>query len=256
MVKELVENAIDAAPHASHRGAARTPAAQLIRVTDDGVGMTRDEVDLALLRHATSKLATDADLEAIATLGFRGEALPAICAVTRFSVLSCPRGAGHGDARARRRGRGRREAARARARRHHRRGAGSLLQYARPAQVPEDGADASWRRRSGSSRASRSRTRTSTSASRTTGKAVLSAPRARSLRDRLGALRGFDLRRAAAGRRSARGRPPRGLRPDRRRPSSARGNRDEITLIVNGRPVRDTLAHPDPDRRLSPAPRP
>src|SRR4029077_19108849 len=65
---------------------------QLIRVSDDGVGMSADEVDLALTRHATSKLASDADLEAIATLGFRGEALPAICAVTRFSVLSCERG--------------------------------------------------------------------------------------------------------------------------------------------------------------------
>ncbi len=54
--------------------------------------MTPDEVDLALTRHATSKLATDTDLEAIATLGFRGEALPAICAVTRFSVRSCARG--------------------------------------------------------------------------------------------------------------------------------------------------------------------
>src|SRR5204863_245170 len=55
-----------------------------------------DEVDLALTRHATSKLSTDADLEAIATLGFRGEALPAICAVTRFSVVSCERGADTG----------------------------------------------------------------------------------------------------------------------------------------------------------------
>src|SRR5262245_17615460 len=58
--------------------------------------MTPDEMDLALLRHATSKLATDDDLEAIATLGFRGEALPAICAVTRFSVTSAERGADNG----------------------------------------------------------------------------------------------------------------------------------------------------------------
>ena len=95
VVKELVENAIDAEARAitvELKDAGR----QLIRVADDGVGMTPAEVDLALLRHATSKLATDADLEAIATLGFRGEALPAICAVTRFSVSSCPRGADTG----------------------------------------------------------------------------------------------------------------------------------------------------------------
>ena len=86
VVKELVENALDALSTqvtVDLRDAGRA----LIRVTDDGVGMSSDEVDLALLRHATSKLATDADLDAIVTLGFRGEALPAICAVTRFSVL-------------------------------------------------------------------------------------------------------------------------------------------------------------------------
>ena len=91
VVKELVENAIDAGARAvtvELKDAGR----QLIRVTDDGIGMTAEEVDLALLRHATSKLETDADLEAIATLGFRGEALPAICAVTRFAVRSSPRG--------------------------------------------------------------------------------------------------------------------------------------------------------------------
>src|SRR5262249_4314100 len=66
---------------------------QLVRVVDDGIGMTAEEVDLALMRHATSKLSTDADLEAIATLGFRGEALPSICAVAHYSVLSCQRGA-------------------------------------------------------------------------------------------------------------------------------------------------------------------
>ena len=95
VVKELGENALDALctqVTVDLRDAGRA----LIRVTDDGVGMSSDEVDLALLRHATSKLATDADLDAITTLGFRGEALPAICAVTRFSVLSCPRGADTG----------------------------------------------------------------------------------------------------------------------------------------------------------------
>ena len=68
VVKELVENALDALctqVTVDLRDAGRA----LIRVTDDGVGMSSDEVDLALLRHATSKLATDADLDAIATLG-------------------------------------------------------------------------------------------------------------------------------------------------------------------------------------------
>src|SRR5262245_48005810 len=91
VVKELVENAIDA-DSATVSVDLKDGGRQLIRVVDDGIGMTPEEVDLALLRHATSKLETDADLDAIATLGFRGEALPAICAVTRFSVQSCPRG--------------------------------------------------------------------------------------------------------------------------------------------------------------------
>ena len=95
VVKELVENALDALATqvtVDLRDAGRA----LIRVTDDGLGMSSEEVDLALLRHATSKLSTEADLEAITTLGFRGEALPAICAVTRFSMLSCARGADTG----------------------------------------------------------------------------------------------------------------------------------------------------------------
>src|SRR5215510_13030823 len=95
VVKELVENAIDA-DAATITVDLKDAGRQLIRVSDDGTGMTADDVDLALTRHATSKLATDNDLEAIATLGFRGEALPAICAVTRFSVLSCERGSDTG----------------------------------------------------------------------------------------------------------------------------------------------------------------
>ncbi|HSV92836.1 MAG TPA: DNA mismatch repair endonuclease MutL, partial [Desulfobacterales bacterium] len=87
VVKELVENALDA-------GAGRIlvdieeGGRALIRVADDGCGMSRDDALLAIERHATSKLSTDDDLFAIRTLGFRGEALPSIASVSRFCLVS------------------------------------------------------------------------------------------------------------------------------------------------------------------------
>lgn len=83
-VKELVENAIDAG--ARHIDV--TVGEGSLRVTDDGEGMARDEVPLALKRHATSKLRAIEDLERLATLGFRGEALPAIAAVSRLRIVT------------------------------------------------------------------------------------------------------------------------------------------------------------------------
>jgi DNA mismatch repair protein MutL len=86
-VKELVENALDAGAKKIEivtDGGGR----RLIRVTDDGSGMTRADLDLAVERHATSKLTDDDDLMAIATLGFRGEALPSIGAVSKLSVTT------------------------------------------------------------------------------------------------------------------------------------------------------------------------
>jgi len=90
-VKELVENAVDAGARRIDivlRDGGRT----LIAVTDDGCGMTPEELSLAVERHATSKLPDD-DLTHIATLGFRGEALPSIGSVSRLSIASRPSGA-------------------------------------------------------------------------------------------------------------------------------------------------------------------
>ena len=87
VVKELLENAIDAGARKvtveiAHGGMS------LVRVTDDGCGIAADQVRTAFLRHATSKIATEFDLEAIGTLGFRGEALAAIASVARVEVLT------------------------------------------------------------------------------------------------------------------------------------------------------------------------
>jgi DNA mismatch repair protein MutL len=90
VVKELVENSIDAG--ASHiQVTIREGGRTWIAVDDDGVGMTADELVLAVERHATSKLPDD-DIAAIRTLGFRGEALPSIGAVSRLTITSRARG--------------------------------------------------------------------------------------------------------------------------------------------------------------------
>src|SRR4051812_35510606 len=87
VVKELVENALDAKP-SRITVEIQTGGRSLIRVTDDGIGMSRDDALLSLERHATSKIQRAEDLAAIATMGFRGEALPSIASVSRFTLTT------------------------------------------------------------------------------------------------------------------------------------------------------------------------
>lgn len=92
-VKELVENAIDAGSRHIEIVTA-DGGLSLIRVSDDGNGMDAADLELCIERHATSKLTADSDLMSIATLGFRGEALPSIAAVAKLSIASRARGSG------------------------------------------------------------------------------------------------------------------------------------------------------------------
>ena len=87
VVKELVENAVDAGA-TQITVEARNGGMTFLRVTDNGCGMSPEDARIAFLRHATSKLRTEADLAAIGTMGFRGEALAAIAAVSRIDLLT------------------------------------------------------------------------------------------------------------------------------------------------------------------------
>ncbi len=86
-VKELMENSIDA--YADHITVEmRDGGIGMLRICDNGIGMTKDDACACLSRHATSKIATESDLSAISTLGFRGEALAAISAVSRVEIIT------------------------------------------------------------------------------------------------------------------------------------------------------------------------
>ncbi len=235
-VKELVENALDAGATAI-AVELRDGGAALVRVTDDGVGMSAEELPLALERHATSKLATDEDLDAIATLGFRGEALAAICAVSRFTVTSRARGTA--DEGLRLGGEG-----------------GAVIQRIR---VPADAgttvevrdlffntpARLKFLKSAPTELSATLRALTQLALAHpqvqlrvtSNGRAVLTAPAAATLKERIGALWGWDL----AGRLLAVSRAEHGVRVHGHAspPEVTRGGRDDVVIIVNGRPVRD-----------------
>jgi len=235
VVKELVENALDAEARVIGVDL-RDGGATLVRVTDDGFGMSADELALALERHATSKLATDDDLDAIATLGFRGEALPAICAVSRFVVTSRARGAPDGTRVA---------------------GEGDAITQ-RLAVACDTGTTVEVRDlffntparlkflKAGSTEVAASlRVVTQLAIAQpevqfratSNGRPALTAPRAADLRERLGAIWGYDV----AGRLLAVQRDEHGVTVHGwvSPPDLTRGGRDEVVLAVNGRPVRD-----------------
>jgi DNA mismatch repair protein MutL len=234
-VKELVENALDAGARAIGVDL-RDGGAALVRVVDDGHGMTVEELPLALERHATSKLARDEDLDAIATLGFRGEALAAICAVSRFTVTSRAAGAAGGLRLA---------------------GEGGVVSQRLdvPAEVGTSvevhdlffntPARLKFLKATTTELAASLRIVTQLALAhpavqfRVTngGRAALTAPAAADLRQRVGALWSW----ATAERLLAVDRTEHGVRiagwasP----PDVTRGGRDDIVVIVNGRPVRD-----------------
>jgi len=235
VVKELVENAIDA-------GAGviavelRDGGSALVRVTDDGIGMRADEMPVALERHATSKLARDEDLDAIETLGFRGEALPAICAVSRFRIVSQSREEAEGCLLA---GEG-----------------GTVGQHVRHPGQPgttvevrdlffNTPARLKFLKSTAAELAASLRILGSLAVAHAdvelrvtnNGRAVLTAPRARDLRERLGALWTWPTaERLLAVSHTEHGVGVRGYVSP---PDVTRGTRDEMLVVVNGRPVRD-----------------
>jgi DNA mismatch repair protein MutL len=234
-VKELVENALDAGARTIAVDL-RDGGAALLRVTDDGHGMTVEELPLALERHATSKLERDEDLDAIATLGFRGEALAAICAVSRFTVTSRARGAAQG---LRLGGEGGVVAQRLTVPGE----AGTTVEvhdlfFNTPARLkflkaPTTELSASLRT-IGQLALAHPATQFRVSNG---GRAVLTAPAAADVRQRIGALWGWETtERLLAVDRSEHGVRVAGWASP---PDVTRGARDDVVVIVNGRPVRD-----------------
>jgi DNA mismatch repair protein MutL len=237
VVKELVENSLDAEAtriEIAIRGAGR----QLIAVTDDGRGMPPEDCLLALERHATSKLRTETDLDAIGTLGFRGEALPAIFAVSRMSMLSRAAGAPQGFLIV---------------------GEGGAVSESGPADAPlgtaievrdlffNTPARAKFLKSPMTEQTAIVRVVTQLALANpgvhmrllANGRVVLNAPASASLRERVGALYGFGLasRLLDVSAEGGGARVSGVVAP----PALARTHREDMHLIVNGRVVRDTL---------------
>ncbi|HEY7141699.1 MAG TPA: DNA mismatch repair endonuclease MutL [Methylomirabilota bacterium] len=237
VVKELVENSLDAGAtriEISVRGAGR----QLIAVTDDGRGMPPEDCLLALERHATSKLRTEGDLEAIGTLGFRGEALPAIFAVSRLSLLSRAADSARGFLVV---------------------GEGGVVAESGPADAPagtavevrdlffNTPARAKFLKSPATEQTAIVRVVTQLALANpgvhvrlvANGRILLNAPAGAGLRERIGALYGFGLasRLLAVSADSGGARLEGVVAP----PAFARTHREDIHLIVNGRVVRDML---------------
>jgi len=237
VVKELVENSLDAGAtriEIAIRGAGR----QLIAVTDDGRGMPPEDCLLALERHATSKLRTETDLDAIGTLGFRGEALPAIFAVSRMSMLSRPVEAPRGFLIL---------------------GEGGVVAESGPADAPagtaievrdlffNTPARAKFLKSPATEQTAIVRVVTQLALANpgvhvrllANGRVLLNAPASQGLRERVGALYGFGLasRLVDVSGEGGGARLSGVVAP----PTLARTHREDMHLIVNGRIVRDTL---------------
>ena len=235
--KELVENALDAGA-TTITVDLRDGGAALIRVSDDGVGMTAEELPLALERHATSKLPTDADLDAIATLGFRGEALAAIGAVSRFTVTSRARDGAEGLRLA---GEGGAIAQRLAVPTE----AGTVVEvrdlfFNTPARLkflksPTTELGATLR---AISQLALAHPQVQVRVAHN-GRASLTAPAAKDLRERAAAVWGWPIaQRLLRVDRTEHGLRVHGLASP---PDLTRGGRDDIVVIVNGRPVRDPV---------------
>ena len=139
VVKELVENAIDAGASAI-TVEIKEGGISLIRITDNGCGIPKEEVPLAFLRHSTSKIRSAEDLMCVHSLGFRGEALSSIAAVSRVEMITKPADALTGtryDRRLKRNCRRRNRCSRW----HNISGPGSVLQYPCQTQIFKDGTD-------------------------------------------------------------------------------------------------------------------